>query len=78
MLLNTPSHILNTPSTTLTCTPIPQNALKLSRKVEECKALPVRSDSVSTTRVNMALVKLALTRVARSFSQCLPIVLFTA
>jgi hypothetical protein len=39
MLLNDPYHLLNTPYTTPECTPIPQNALKLSRKVDECKPL---------------------------------------
>jgi len=38
-LLNTPRHLLNTPSTTPTRTPIPQSALNLSPKMDEWKPL---------------------------------------
>ena len=37
---NTPSHLLYTPYTTPKRTPIPQKALTLTRKVDECEPLP--------------------------------------
>ena len=38
--LNTPSYCLRPPTQPLSAPPIPQKALMLSRKVDECKPLP--------------------------------------